>query len=126
MAFETDSSSSRPRPRRSPRVCCSLSESVSNTAGQCTCASPRTAVAQARTTPSDSLLLGLGRTRRPFFTDGSAARRHSEDLTAAAPRIDSRLVAAVAWLDDRREPIAETNRRIGFVARDLGLTKPSY
>jgi hypothetical protein len=47
-------------------------------------------------------------------------------VTAAAPRIDSRLVAAVAWLDDRREPMAETNRRIGFLARDLGLTKPSY
>jgi hypothetical protein len=47
-------------------------------------------------------------------------------VTAAAPRIDSRLVAAVAWLDDQREPMAETNRRIGFLARDLGLTKPSY
>jgi hypothetical protein len=47
-------------------------------------------------------------------------------MTAAAPRIDSRLVAAVAWLDDRREPMAETNRRIGFLARDLGLPKPSY
>src|SRR5262249_20693920 len=34
IAFETDSSSSRPRPRRSPRVCWSLSESVSNTAGE--------------------------------------------------------------------------------------------
>jgi hypothetical protein len=47
-------------------------------------------------------------------------------MTAAAPRIDSRLVASVAWLDDRREPMAETNRRIGFLARDLGLPKPSY
>jgi hypothetical protein len=47
-------------------------------------------------------------------------------MTAAAPRIDSRLVAAVAWLDDQRESMAETNRRIGFLARDLGLTKPSY
>src|SRR5213075_1258206 len=34
MAFETDSSSSRPRPRTSPRACWSLSESVSNTAGE--------------------------------------------------------------------------------------------
>jgi hypothetical protein len=47
-------------------------------------------------------------------------------MARAAPRIDSRLVAAVAWLDDGRQPIAETNRRIGFLAYDLGLVKPSY
>ena len=47
-------------------------------------------------------------------------------MVAAAPRIDSRLVAAVPLLDDAREPMAETNRRIGFLARDLGLPKPSY
>jgi hypothetical protein len=47
-------------------------------------------------------------------------------MVPAAPRIDSRLVAGVAWLDDAREPMAETNRRIGCLARDLGLTKPSY
>jgi hypothetical protein len=44
----------------------------------------------------------------------------------AAPRIDSRLVAAIAWLDDETEPMAETNRRIGFLAQDLRLAKPSY
>jgi hypothetical protein len=47
-------------------------------------------------------------------------------MVDAAPRIDSRLVAAVPWLDDTRQPMAETNRRIGFLARDLGLAKPSY
>jgi hypothetical protein len=47
-------------------------------------------------------------------------------MAAAAPRIDRRLVAAVPWLDDPREPMAETNRRIGLLAHDLGLVKPSY
>jgi hypothetical protein len=47
-------------------------------------------------------------------------------MVAAAPRIDSRLVAAVPWLDDQQHPMAETNRRIGLLAGDLGLTKPSY
>jgi hypothetical protein len=47
-------------------------------------------------------------------------------VVPSAPRIDSRLVAAVGWLDDRREPMAETNRRVGWLARDLGLPKPSY
>ena len=43
-----------------------------------------------------------------------------------APRIDRRLVAAVARLDRRDTPIAETNRRVGELAAKLGLTKPSY
>jgi hypothetical protein len=47
-------------------------------------------------------------------------------VVAAAPRIDSRLVAAVVHLDDVRLPIAETNRRIGALAGDLGLPRPSY
>ncbi len=29
-------------------------------------------------------------------------------------------------LDDVRHPMAETNRRIGLLASDLGLPKPSY
>ena len=62
----------------------------------------------------------------PFRYTARGAARHFGEVTAAAPRIDSRLVAAVAWLDDDREPIAETNRRIGLLARDLGLPKPSY
>ncbi len=47
-------------------------------------------------------------------------------MVPAAPRIDSRLVAAIGLLDDERNPAAETNRRIGLLARDLGLVKPSY
>jgi hypothetical protein len=43
-----------------------------------------------------------------------------------APRIDSRLVAAAERLDDPRIAIAETNRRVGMVAGELGLVRPSY
>ena len=45
---------------------------------------------------------------------------------ASAPRIDSRLVAAVERLDDRNVPIAETYRRVARVARELRLYRPSY
>jgi hypothetical protein len=47
-------------------------------------------------------------------------------MHAAAPRIDRRLVAALALLDDRSLPIAEVNRRVGAVAFRLGFTRPSY
>ena len=47
-------------------------------------------------------------------------------LTACGPRIDERLVAAIARLDDPTLPIAETNRRLGVVAEGLGLIRPSY
>jgi hypothetical protein len=47
-------------------------------------------------------------------------------VTASAPRIDSRVVAAIERLDDARVPIAETNRRLGEVADALGLPRPSY
>jgi hypothetical protein len=43
-----------------------------------------------------------------------------------APRIDSRLIAAIAWLDDDTKPIAVTCRRIGRVAERLGIVRPSY
>jgi hypothetical protein len=43
-----------------------------------------------------------------------------------APRIDSRLVAAAERLDNPATPIAETNRRVGLVATQLGLFRPSY
>jgi hypothetical protein len=43
-----------------------------------------------------------------------------------APRIDSRLVAAAERLHSRTTPIAETNRRVGRVAEELGLRRPSY
>ena len=47
-------------------------------------------------------------------------------VPAFAPRIDRRLVEAIARLDRRDTPIAETNRRVGELASKLGLTKPSY
>ena len=47
-------------------------------------------------------------------------------LTRCGPRIDQRLVAAIARLDDPTLPIAETNRRLGVVAEGLGLLRPSY
>ena len=47
-------------------------------------------------------------------------------VLAFAPRIDSRLVAAAERLDSPTTPIAETNRRVGLVAAELGLIRPSY
>jgi hypothetical protein len=47
-------------------------------------------------------------------------------VTVSAPRIDSRLVAAIECLDDASVRIAETNRRVGEVAEALGLARPSY
>jgi hypothetical protein len=47
-------------------------------------------------------------------------------VVVIAPRIDSRLVAALVRVDDERLPIAEINRRLGAVAATLGLPKPSY
>ena len=43
-----------------------------------------------------------------------------------APRVDERLVAAVARYDDDKVPIAATCRRVGSLADQLGLTRPSY
>jgi hypothetical protein len=43
-----------------------------------------------------------------------------------APRYDPRILAAVRALDERAEPMAETARRIGVLAAQLGLPKPSY
>lgn len=47
-------------------------------------------------------------------------------MLSFAPRIDSRLVAAAERLDRATTPIAETNRRVGQVAEELGLVRPSY
>jgi hypothetical protein len=44
----------------------------------------------------------------------------------AAPHLDARLIAGLARLDDPARPIAETHRRLGAVADELGLTRPSY
>jgi hypothetical protein len=47
-------------------------------------------------------------------------------MASSAPRIDSRLVAAIERLDDPLVRIAETNRRVGAVADVLQLPRPSY
>jgi len=47
-------------------------------------------------------------------------------VPAAAPRIDVQLIAAMARIDDRKRPIAETWRRVGVIADHLGLARPSY
>ena len=47
-------------------------------------------------------------------------------MVVIAPRIDPRLVAALARVDDPGRPIAETNRRLGEIAVALGFRKPSY
>ena len=47
-------------------------------------------------------------------------------MVVIAPRIDSRLVAALVRIDDPKRPIAETNRRLGGIAAELGVPKPSY
>ena len=43
-----------------------------------------------------------------------------------APRIDARLIEALARIDDPTVPIAATNRRLGVVAGELDFCKPSY
>jgi hypothetical protein len=47
-------------------------------------------------------------------------------VVSIAPRLDQRLVAAVAALDDPKRPIAETWRRVAMLAERLGLPRPSY
>jgi hypothetical protein len=52
--------------------------------------------------------------------------RQDGDMASFAPRVDSRLVAAVTRLDDGNAPVAEIHRRVGAVAGHLGLAQPSY
>jgi hypothetical protein len=47
-------------------------------------------------------------------------------MPSSAPRIDSRLVAAIARFDKPGWYIADTHRAIGLVAEHLGLSRPSY
>lgn len=43
-----------------------------------------------------------------------------------SPRIDTRLIRALPELDDPEKPIAETRRRLGDLASQLDLPRPSY
>lgn len=47
-------------------------------------------------------------------------------MVATSPRVDPRLVAAAFVLDDRKQPYAETCRRVGALADTLGLPRPAY
>jgi hypothetical protein len=47
-------------------------------------------------------------------------------VPASAPRYDKRVFAAIRRLDDERQPVAETCRRVGEEAQALGLPRPSY
>jgi hypothetical protein len=45
---------------------------------------------------------------------------------SASPRLDRRLLDAIAHVDDASQPIAETHRRARLFAATLGLPRPSY
>jgi hypothetical protein len=47
-------------------------------------------------------------------------------MPAAAPRIDARLIAALKRLDQPDLAIADLHRRVGALAQEIGLTRPSY
>jgi hypothetical protein len=47
-------------------------------------------------------------------------------MAAQAPRIGPMLLARIERLDDGSLPIAEVNRRVGTLASQIGLTRPSY
>jgi hypothetical protein len=68
----------------------------------------------------------LEETRRGALTHTSLNLGDRRVMAMSAPRVDSRLVAAVELLDDPTVRIAETNRRLGVVAGALGLPRPSY
>ena len=53
---------------------------------------------------------------RPLRTESETA-----SVPPAAPRIDPRLAAAIARLDDGKRPYADTNRAVGTAAERLGL-----
>ena len=61
-----------------------------------------------------------------FRHEATWISRHACTVTRSAPRIDPRLVAALEALDDAKEPIAETNRRVGSLAETIGVPRPSY
>jgi hypothetical protein len=47
-------------------------------------------------------------------------------VTATSPRLDKRLRAAAVSLDRSADPIAETWRRVGLAAEELGVPRPGY
>jgi hypothetical protein len=47
-------------------------------------------------------------------------------MPRAAPRIDARLLGALARIDKPGRPIADVHRQLGSAAERLGLPQPSY
>ncbi len=47
-------------------------------------------------------------------------------MYTAAPRLDPRLLKAIARVDDASLPMAETYRRTREIAEGFGLPRPSY
>jgi hypothetical protein len=47
-------------------------------------------------------------------------------VTSTSPRLDRRLRAAAVALDDSTLPVAETWRKVGLAAEELGLPRPGY
>jgi hypothetical protein len=45
---------------------------------------------------------------------------------AAGPRLEPDFLAAIARIDDRSLPVAETYRRTREIAAQLGIPRPSY
>ena len=47
-------------------------------------------------------------------------------MYSASPRLDHRLLDAIAHVDDSSQSIAETNRRVRVLAAVFGVPRPSY
>ena len=47
-------------------------------------------------------------------------------MYSASPRLDKRLLDAIAGVDDSSQPMAETYRRTRSLAAAFGLPRPSY
>jgi hypothetical protein len=47
-------------------------------------------------------------------------------VTRSAAKLDSRLLAALVRIDKEDRPIAESHRRLGLVADEIGVPRPSY
>jgi hypothetical protein len=47
-------------------------------------------------------------------------------MYSAAPRLDRRVLALIARVDDHSLPIADTYRRVREGCADLGIPRPSY
>lgn len=47
-------------------------------------------------------------------------------MTATSPRLDARLREAARSLDRDSDPMAETWRRVGLVAEEIGVPRPGY